>query len=162
ERGHPEAAASAQFERPSRQQLVELLIDVRVFDEIAGGIDFQNRLDDRRFAARELRVGVLVGLKSLLRVRSTKKLQEAFVVSVFSSSFQLTSLCESVRKDLRFQGIPRRVLDEGVARLELPIFRHVTNAENDRSPIRSDLKPPVFGAEEIQEAGRAIVFGLHA
>jgi hypothetical protein len=133
-------------------ELVELLIDEGVFDEIAGGIDFQNRLNDSRFAAGELRVGVLVCPKPLLRVRRTKKLQKAFVVPFFSGSLQLAGLGQSIRKDLRFQSVPGCMFDQRITRFELPVFRYVTDAKNDRPRVRSNLEAPGFRSEQIQDS----------
>src|SRR5206468_1084166 len=42
ERRHSKPAARAELEGPSSEKLVELLIDVRVLDEVAGWIDLQD------------------------------------------------------------------------------------------------------------------------
>src|SRR5436190_20074875 len=150
ERRHSEAASRAKLECPSRQQLVELLVDVGMLHEIAGGIDLQHGFDDGGFPAREFRVGVLVRFEPLLSVRRSENLQKSLVISDAGSIPQLPSLRQRVWQDLRFQNCPGCVFNQRVARLELAVLRYFTNAEHDGTTIGSDLQTTGLGSKQFQ------------
>src|SRR5213593_4753479 len=88
-RRHSESAARAQLERPPREQLVELLVDVRMPDQVAGWIDLQDRFDHRGFTAGESRIDGFFSINPLLGLRRSEKLQERRVIPLLHGGFQL-------------------------------------------------------------------------
>src|SRR2546428_10698670 len=54
------------------------------------------------------------------------------------------------------------MFDQRITRLELSVFRNVTDAENNRSVVRSNLELARFRPEQIQKSRWPLVFGLHA
>src|SRR5213593_3995373 len=139
-RRHSESAARAQLERPPREQLVELLVDVRMPDQVAGWIDLQDRFDHRGFTAGESGIDGFFRVEPLLGLRRSEKLQKPLIVPLLHCGSQLLNLRQSMRQDFRLQCLPRRMFQEGVTGLEFPRLRYLADTEDNRSTIRSRLE----------------------
>src|SRR5262249_13384666 len=106
--------------RPACQKLVELLVDVRMLDQMTGWIDFQNGFNDGSFTAGESGFDGVFRFNPLLSLRRTEKLEQPLVVPLLHSGSQLLNLSQSMRQDFRLQCLPRSMFQEGVTRLEFP------------------------------------------
>src|SRR5215831_4747498 len=89
---HSEPTTRRELEHPSSQELVQLLVDVWVLDQVTGGIDLQNSLDDSGFAAGEPGVRIVVGFDLLLSLRRSEKLQKPLIVALLGCGLQLLDL----------------------------------------------------------------------
>src|SRR5438552_3655457 len=54
------------------------------------------------------------------------------------------------------------MFDQRVTRLELPVFRNVTDSEDNRPIVGSNFELPRFRPKQIQKSRWPLILGLHA
>src|SRR5687767_1026285 len=111
-----------------------------MLDQKASWISFQNSF--KHSALHGCRVVIFRGRivdKRSLCLRDPQKLEQSGEVSVFEEVLEACGLRESVRLDLEFERILRRMLDDCVRTLEIQRPRVFTNPKNHLTGERASF-----------------------
>src|SRR5688572_5854860 len=123
-----------------------------MLDQKASRISFQNSFKHSALHGRCVVIfrGHIVDQRALC-LRDPQKLEQSGEVSVFEEVLKTCGLRESVRLDLEFERILRRVLDDRVRTLEIQRPRVFTNPKDHLTGERTS-----FTSEPGNELGRTL------
>jgi len=133
EAGQTKATAGAQSIRPFRQHPLQVVLDEGVLQHVSGCIGDQRRLRYRVLAGGVVGIGFFAGFQDPLAQLGSQQFKQLGKVVFLERLPHFPDLAESVRLDFEFDGIIRRVFQQGVARIEFEIAGHVAKTDQNRT-----------------------------
>src|SRR5271156_2719995 len=139
--GRQTKSSSCRYSKcPSRKHLVELIVDVRMTDDVTARISHKQSFNDVEF--------FVVVLVETIRQRPVRMpaqdFQQLLVASFTYRPTELAYLVHRLRQDLKLNGVFGRMFHERVAGLKLELARDFADSHSDGA-----AKPPAGSEDRV-------------